>query len=638
MQSATMKMPSKLPGKLDSYDALKLRNQAIERELSLDASVWEDYTPEDILNKYRNPSSDEEAERYVNVDWADALVKDYCMSYKANVSASGGTGKVKYFTSIDYVSEGDILKHYDNNMGYEAGYGYDRVNVRSNLDFDLTGTTVFSANLAGSYAVKQDAQDQTDWEYRIWDAIYYSAPDCYLPIYEDGSWGYYKPDELEAYNSAATLANNGIRKIRTTTITTDFTLKQDLGMVLDGLSAKGTLSFDNRFKTEGGISGNSYQSKYVDPDTGEVYYKNTYGTNQFDFVSSQWSALADEAYLNTYSSSEDYRKLYYQLQVDYTKKLGNHNITAMGLFSRDRYATGSQFEHYREDWVFRGTYNYNSKYFAEFNGAYNGSEQFGPGYRFDFFPSGAVGWMISEESFMKGINFLDMLKLRASYGEVGNDQAVSWVRFLYQTQWAYGGNANLGSSSSTSSIYDWWKENVIGNPDLRWEKVAKTNYGVDFAFMDGLIAGSADVFYDHRTDVLLSGSSRAVPSYFGGTPAYGNIGEVEVKGYEFEVRLNKVLNNGMRIWGNFNMSHAKDKVLEADDEELLDDYLKTSGKQIGQTYSIIDNGYYTSWDEVYSSTETASYDEDKLPGNLYFVDYNGDGVIDSFDSVPYAYP
>lgn len=113
-------------------------------------------------------------------------------------------------------------------------------------------------------------------------------------------------------------------------------------------------------------------------------------------------------------SNENSRKLYYQAQIDYARKFGDHDVTVMGLFSRDKYATGSEFEHYREDWVFRGTYNYASRYFVEFNGAYNGSEKFGPQHRFAFFPSAGIGWMISEEKFMKSFKFLDMLKVRAT--------------------------------------------------------------------------------------------------------------------------------------------------------------------------------------------------------------------------------
>jgi TonB-linked SusC/RagA family outer membrane protein len=636
--NATMKIPSLLAGKYDSYDALRIRNEAIVRELGLYPSSWDEYMPYGELDKYRNPSTPEEADRYANVDWADVLVKDFAMAYNANVSASGGSLFVKYFTSIDYQYEGDIMNKLENWKTYDPGYGYNRLNVRSNLDFDLTKTTVLTANLSGSYGVKQDTYNQDAWEYRIWQSIYDAPPDAYWPQYEeDHSWGWYQPDDVSALNSALTMANNGIRKITTTRINTDFTLKQDLGMILKGLSAKGTLSFDNTFKTVGGIKDDgSVLQKYINPITGEITYDKYLGNNKFNWIPSRWTAEADETYTNVWGGSDDFRKLYYQLQLDYAKKFGNHDVGVMGLFSRDKYATGSEFEHFREDWVFRTTYNYASKYFFEFNGAYNGSEKFGPDNRFAFFPSGALGWMISEEGFMQGLDFLDMLKLRGSYGEVGDDNVSE--RWLYMTQWSYGSNAPLGAASWDTSPYTWWKESKIGNEDIHWEKVTKINVGVDFAFLHGLFAGSVDVFNDHRTDILLAGADRSIPAYFGGTPAMANLGEVRVKGYELQLRVNKVLSKNTRLWGNFSMSHAKDEILDADDPELLDSYKKKEGKQIGQTYSHISDGYYNTWDEVYGSTVLETYDQEKLPGNLYIMDYNGDGVIDSYDSVPYAYP
>jgi TonB-linked SusC/RagA family outer membrane protein len=635
--SSTMKLPSRLAGKYDSYDALRIRNEAIERELAMYPASWDEYMPYGELNKYRFPANEMEAERYPNVDWAETLVKDFAMSYTANVNASGGTSFVKYFTSIDYLYEADIMKKIENNKSYDPGYGYNRINVRSNLDIDITKTTVLTANLTGSYGVKQDVWGQDSWEYRIWQAIYSSAPDIYLPSYADGSWGFYPPDEVSTVNSALTMANNGIRKVSTLMINTDFTLKQDLAMILDGLKAKATLSFDNTFKTRGGIYDNgNVQQKYVNPFTGEVTYSQYLGRNQFDWIPTRWSPRAEETFTNQWGGNENFRKLYYQLQLDYAKKFGDHDLTATGVFSRDKKATGSEFEHFREDWVFRATYNYKSKYMLDVNGAYNGSEKFGPEYRFAFFPSGALGWMISEESFMKNIKFIDMFKIRGSYGEVGDDNINQ--RWLYMTQWGYGGNSILGAATGDVSPYVWWKESKIGNPDIHWEKVTKINIGTDFSFFDGLVAGSFDIFNDHRTDILISGDKRSVPSYFGGVPATGNFGEVRVKGYEIDLRINKVLANKMRFWGELSMSHAKDIILEADDPALLEDYKKSAGKQIGQTRAQISSGYYNTWDEVYSSTRLNTYDVEKIPGNLYIIDFNGDGVIDSYDQVPYGYP
>ena len=359
--NATVKIPSKLASKYDSYDALALRNEAIIREIGLYPESWDSYTPQDILNKYRNPKDVTEAERYPNVDWADEMVKKATMSYNANVSASGGNKFVKYFASVDYLHEGDILKKIENNKSYDPGYGFNRINVRSNLDFNLTKSTVLTANLSGSYGVKQDAWGQDDWEYRIWQSIYSNPPDCYLPRYSDGTWGYYPPDQVATVNSAATLGNNGVRKINTGRINTDFTLKQDLGMLLKGLNARVTLSFDNVFKTQGGVyDDGNLQFKYIDPNTGQVTLSQHYGTNQFDYVVNPWSIRKDETFVNKWGGNENSRKLYYQAQIDYARKFGDHDVTVMGLFSRDKYATGSEFEHYREDWVFRGTYNYAS--------------------------------------------------------------------------------------------------------------------------------------------------------------------------------------------------------------------------------------------------------------------------------------
>ena len=635
--NATMKVPSILEGKMDSYDALGVRNNAIENELGLFPTAWAQYQSQATRNLYRNQTTDLQRETYPNVDWANTLVKKSAMSYNTSVNISGGTSSVKYFTAVDFLSEGDILNKIANGKTYSPGYGFQRLNVRNNLDINLTKTTVLSTNLAGSYGVRQDAYGQDSWEYRIWQSIYSSAPDVYLPSYPDGSYGYYKPDAVDAVNSTNTLGNNGVRKTTTTRISTDFTLKQDLSMILAGLKAMGTLSYDNEFQTQGGIYDNgTVQETYVDPLTGQISHSQYLGSNQYDWIPTRWSTNGD----GTLNSST-FRKTYYKLQLDYARKFGKHDITAMGLFSRDQQAVGSEFIHLREDWVSRVTYNYAAKYFAEFNGAYNGSEKFGPSNRFAFFPSGAVGWMISEEQFMKKLEFLDMLKFKASYGLVGDDSQSG--RWLYMTQWAYGGTgtlagvSNLGSNAGDTSPYTWWRESVIGNEDIHWEKVAKQNYGVDFSFLHGLLSGSANYFNDYRTDILLDGGSRAVPSYFGGTPAKTNLGRVRTTGYELELHVNKAISKNLRLFGDFSMTHSKDKILDADDPQLKDAYQKQLGKQIGQTYSGISSGYYNNWDQVYGSTKLNTADGNKLPGYYNLVDYNGDGVIDTKDNVPYGY-
>jgi TonB-linked SusC/RagA family outer membrane protein len=632
--NATAKIPSRLPQKYDSYDALTIRNWAIERELGVKPDSWGDYTPQAIINKYRYPANADEAQRYPNVDWQEESVKPYAMSYNANLSVSGGSSFVKYFTAVDVLHEGDIMKIHDNYKGYSPGFFYDRLNVRSNMDFRLTGSTTLQANLAGLYGNKQDSY--SGFEYSWYQSIYGLAPDLFYPQYSDGSWGYYPLDPVSTNNSAQILSNNGVRNVKTTQINTDFTLTQDLGMLVKNLNIKATYSLDNTFGSIGGVydDGSSIQ-KYIGQD-GSVIYRNTTGANQFDYVVPLWSTRADAMQNNSTR-----RQKVYQVQVNHSARIGKHNITEMGLFMRNENASGSSWANYREDWVGRITYNYASRYFAEFNGAYNGSDQFGPQYRFDFFPSGAVGWTLTNEKFMKNIQWISLLKIRGSYGLVGNDRVNG--RWLYLTQWAYGGpNGNAGQTHfgdyNASSPYRWYREAAVGNPDVHWETVQKTNIGLDYSFLHGLIEGNFDVFRDYRYDILLAGNRRAVPAYFGATPPVANLGKTKVRGYELELKTNRRLNADMRIWANFAVTHSKDEILEADDPQLLDAYLKQQGFQIGQYRSQLRSGYYNNWDQVYGSTAVNSYDKEKLPGNFNLIDFNGDGVINDYDNVPYAYP
>lgn len=627
--NATMKIPSRLPEKYDSYDALKIRNWAIERELALNPASWADITPYAIMEKYRNPANEQEAQQYPNVDWMEESVKKAAMSYNSNISVSGGSSFVKYFTSLDLLHEGDIMKIQNNYKGYEPGFFYDRLNLRANLDFKLTGTTTLSANLAGLHGNKQDTW--SGFEYSWFQAIYGLAPDLFYPRYDDGSWGYYPLDPVSTNNSAQILSNNGVRKTKTTQINTDFTLTQDLSMFVKNLNVRGTFSMDNTFVSQGGVyDDGSGIVKYIFPD-GRVQYRNTTGANQFDYVVPLWSTRPDAM-----QNGATRRKTFYQLQLNHSMRIGKHNLTEMALFSRDENATGSEFPNYREDWVFRTTYNYSNKYFVEFNGAYNGSEKFSRDYRFEFFPSAAVGWTVTNEKFMDRISWLTMLKIRGSYGLVGNDNING--RWLYQTQWAYGGQTHMGDAGGNNSPYIWYREASIGNPDLRWETVEKANIGIDYTILNGLVEGSFDVFRDYRYDILLAGNRRAVPVYFGGTPPVANLGKVKVRGLEVEVKFNKRFNKDWRLWSNIALTHAKDKIYDADDPQLLDDYLKQAGYQIGQYRSQIRAGYYNTWDEVYGSSMVNAYDNEKMPGNFNLIDFNGDGVINDYDNVPYGYP
>ena len=658
--NATLKAVSKLPRKYDSYDGYMLRNQAIEHELALGGSAsWAFYRPQTFINNFRNqdytvkPQYDasgsylgdySQAERYPNVDWQDEMFKTTAMSYNANLNLSGGTNFVKYFVAFDFQNEGDMTRMWDNHQGYEGGYAYNRLNVRSNLDFQVTKTTQFKVNLAGSNAQKKTphyywGNDGEFFQQQKWSGAYKMAPNLFPVQFSDGSWGYY-PLVSNIENSPQSVATSGYSLETITRVYTDFALEQNLDFVTKGLVARGTVSWDNQFNEGGtgkerGISDQHAPKRaYMIPEDGQLMYENLIDAKTgFDFYESRdWSTESGQV---SYTS----RATEVSLQLYWGRQFGSHNVSAMGNWKRRTNAGNTELENRREDWVFRTTYDFKSRYFAEFNGAYNGSQRFSPENRFAFFCSGAAGWMLSEEKFMKWFRdkgIIDMFKIRGSIGEIGDDSAGK--RFAYLTEWKVVGPFKVTPDNSNSP-FTGYQESGIAMPDLRWATVSKKNIGADFAFLGGMFAGSFDWFRDDRYDIFISGANRSVPSFYGAltTPDI-NKGEIKNSGFELELRFNKVLRNKMRFWANANYTYAHNTIKLKDDPELIPSYRKAQGYSNGQYVSFIDNGFINTYDQLYSSPAREKDDSQVLIGDHYIVDFNGDGKVDETnDQAPYGY-
>ena len=654
--NATLKAVSKLPRKYDSYDGYMLRNQAIEHELAIggDAS-WTFYRPQSFINNFRNqdytvkPQYDangnylgdySQAERYPNIDWQDEMFRTTALSYNANINFSGGTKFVKYFVAFDYQDEGDMTKIWDNRQGYEGGYSYSRLNVRSNLDFQITKTTQFKVNLAGSNAQQKTPRyywgnNGEFFQQQKWSGAYKMPPNLFPVQFSDGSWGYY-PLVSNIENSPQSVATSGYEQSTITRVFTDFMLEQKLDFITKGLILRGTISWDNQFN-EGsrGISDlHTVKRAYMLPEDGQLMYENLIdATTGFDFYESRDWSEQDGSVSGTSRATE------MSLQLFWARQFGKHNVSLMGNWKRRINASGSDLEWRREDWVFRTTYDYNGKYFAEFNGAYNGSQKFSPSNRFAFFCSGAAGWMISEEPFMRKLKekrIVDLFKIRASIGEIGDDSA--GARWAYLTEWSVIGPFKMGISGDNSP-YTGYKESIIASPDLRWATVSKKDIGFDYAFLGGMFAGSFDWFRDDRYDIFISGSDRTVPSYYGAakTPDI-NKGKIKNVGFEFDLRFNKVLKNGMRFWANANYTYAHNEIKLKDDPELIPSYRKAQGYSQGQYVSFIDKGFIGTYDELYSAPAREKDDSQVLIGDHYIVDFNGDGVVDETnDQAPFGY-
>ena len=631
--NSTIKMVSELPNKLNSYDALLEANSSILRGLAQAPNTWGNYTPLDIVDRYRNPSSLEESYIYPNVDWEDELLKDYAQDYRINLSVRGGNKTAKYFGSLAYQTVEDIFDggKYDNGRGYLGEYRYDRFNFRSNIDFNITNTTELSVNLAGFLGVRESPGSLGN----VTNGLYLIAPSLYTPVYPDGLYG--QPfSYFNVYNNPfVTLSGLGYATFRTFQANSDLILKQKLDFITEGLSFQGRFSLDNTQRSRQDLDDGGVIYRVYDGDE-EIIFPLEDPTTQFGYVQSPWNLGTSEV-----ENGQRERRLVYDASFNYNRSFAEkHNVTGLFLVRRQQYAKGSAFPRYREDWVGRVTYNYDSRYFIDINGAYNGSEKFGPGLRFDLFPSVALGWTVSNEAFMENVDWLKLLKFRGSYGIVGDDNFTG--RWRYISQWESGGSGGylVPSDYQGNSPYTFYREDVVGNPDLQWESSTKYNIGAEFNLFNGLLTGEVDYFAEDRDNIVIIGDDiQTLPDFYGATPPDINQGIVEIRGYEIVLGSRYTFDNDLTLFGDFNFTQAIDKVIVRDDPALQAAYLNDAGFPIGQGSTAIPAGILTSWDDIYSSTPLNENQSTVRPGYYGLVDFDGDGIYNSnFDNAPFGYP
>jgi len=653
---ATSLFISKLPDKLDSYDALRLRNESIERDVSLNGNLWSSYTPMEIIRRYRERDYPEYEWVYPNVDWKKALFADMGWSQRASLSIRGGTNFVKYFGSLAYLNENDMFRQYDNPFKtYEPSYAFNRFNFRSNFDFSLTKTTDFKVNLSGYFSQKNTSRSyyQIDGgtNRMVYAAAYYMPPDFFIPQFPDGTFGV-STQSLEQYaNPVAQAYNLGVAQRRTTQLNADFLLTQKLDFITRGLELKAQINYDNTIATTCQIedvtnhtrpeaSSNTPSTlvnqglyKGHDQDPSEyMWLANINPSADYDWIVRPWNRTSEVV------DGRIVRNLQYDIQLNYSRKFNAHNVGAMGVFRRSERATGSVFPTYKEDWIFRATYDYETKYIIDANGAYNGTEKWSSDYRFAFFPSIGAAWYVSNEKFYN-IEWLNRLKLRYSIGWVGDDSG--GARWLYQAQYAYGGQARLqmsGENNASLSPYRFYRESVVPNPDAHWEKARKDNYAIEMGLFRDALSINIDYFNEERFDMMIAGGSRAVPPYFGATPPAANLGKVNARGYEFQVNYSGKVGKEFDYWVQASMTHTRNKVIFRDDPQLLFAYQKAEGYVLNQTRAQIRRNIYQNWDEVYASVPQTTNDQNKIPGFYNIIDFNGDGVITGDDNPAYGYP
>ncbi len=627
-----MKTVSKITDFLDSYETRWIRNQAIENQLPIDPKTWGYITPVDELKHFRDQDL---PYQYPNVNWRNELLKKFVWSQKANIEIRGGTKFMKYFTSLSYLYDGDILNGQDLGQGYVPKNDYSRVNFRSNFDFSPTPISTYSIDIDGATG-KENSMGAAP--HLIWLPIYKGkGPDDNPVRYEDGTFANNPSGGENMVNPVELLNYSGMTTDTRTDINATFTYKLNMDFLTEGLKFNAKVNFQNFYLSSGPtIDASHVATKYIDYRNGiETWdYPKAYKDSKhgFDFYV-QKPNIGTETALNNV-----YQNLMYQASLNYARKFkGEHNVTALLLFKRIENYRGANFPSYREEWASRLTYDFKNKYLFETNGAYNGSEKFGSGNKFGFFPSMAVGWIISNEPFMKELaGYADFLKMRYSWGKIGSDNNIP--RWLYVTQWKTRTNdAKLGYPNATVPPFQSFEVTNIGNPDAKWETAVKNDIALEGAFLNNKLSFNFDYFWGKRDDIFMSASQRNIPPWFGADPVAANIGKTKERGWELELKYRDKTSFNLNYYATAAVSYAKDEVVYAEDPFLLPDYQKKEGHQIGQTFSYLNDKVITSWDDMYTGVMWLENPQ-AVPGMYRFIDYNGDGYIDGDDYAPYGYP
>lgn len=596
-----MSTPNRLPKLVDGYTYAQALNEAMTND-GLDP-----YYSQQELDAFRD---NRYPDFYPNVDWVNETMRDNGSGDNISVSARGGGKYVRYYTMLNFLDSRGMFKHTSDNDGYSAQLKYSRLNIRTNLDIDLTPTTLVQLNLMANFSEHNRPSTSTD---NIMSAIY-SVPSAAIPVYSKG--GGYGATTTYTNNPVALIAGVGYARSQTRAMYADMHLRQNLSTLVPGLSAGFRVGLDNTASYwESNTKKPLLTSSSIDLTTGQETFGNVQSETSLSFSKSVGS-------VQTFFKLEAY--------TDYEHQWDKHSLRASLLYSMDKkntkdQNTGRAFM----DIVGAAHYAYAGKYLADFSLSGSASSILKPGNRWGVFPSIGAGWIVSEEAFAKR-DWLNFLKLRASYGISGRaDYSVNLYKNLWGTGYSYFfRNGNNAPASSSGMKYT-----QIGIDDLTYEKDHKLNVGIDLKAFNKLSL-TLDAFYNHRTDILTAASG-TISGIFGMPVPSMNNGVVDNRGFEASLAWDdKIGNFSYHVGGNF--SFARNKIVNQNEEYRPYDYLQRTGRSMGINWGYEVVGIYKSQEEI-DNRPVKQYLGDVRPGDLMFKDQNGDGRIDSYDQVPLGY-
>jgi TonB-linked SusC/RagA family outer membrane protein len=549
---------------------------------------------------------------YPSVDWFDEAFRDFGSTSNFNAIFRGGGKAARFFVMLNYQEERGLFDNTDLDERYDSQLKYERINFRSNLDIDLTGTTSFKLNIAGEIVDNQRPDASVP---RIMNALY-NVPSGVFPVRSiNNYWG---GTDYYGNNPVALIAATGQHINHSTNLSTTASLQQDLSNFLKGLSTEVSVAYDQsptfyERKSKGFV----YESMTVsrDPVTGEIIDTSLvlYGS-EADFVASHGLAWQR-------------REAAGWGKINYQRRIGQGYLNSSILYNIDMRVYTGQYNTYRtQNLSAFVSYSNQQKYFIDFSLTYGGNSLLPEKSRFGLFPAISGAWIVSEESFLKDNDLISSLKIRASWGISGNGAVPA---NLYEQKFISSGTYyftdNLGS-------YGGYREGRLATPFMTYEKAKKFNTGFDFELMRKLNI-TADLFYEKRSNLLTS-TDAIVSNVLGVSTAYNFTGKVENKGIDASLIWNDELGD-FRYFIGANFLFARNKILEMNEQFRPYDYLRRTGMPVNQQFGLETIGFFADEEDIANSP--AQVFCPVKPGDIKYRDQNDDGVINEYDVIPVGY-
>lgn len=601
----SIQVPTKLPQFIGAAEYMNLLNT-----LQSDPSKRM-FTKDQILKTYYGYDKD----LYPDVDWIDAITKDYASSTRANLTVSGGTEILRYSLTASLYHENGIMAS-DKTLSYDTQSKLNRYNIRANVDLDLTKTTLLRFNVGGYLQNLRKSRSGTD---EVFSAAFETPPFVHPAVYSDGTIPVASSNRP---NPWAISTQNGYYHSGRSKLESLFAVEQNLKMITPGLKAKVTFAFD------------TYNENFVTRGKELDYY--SVAKNRNDEGELVHSILRYGSEFLDHSSNANYgnQSVYLEAAITYNRTFANkHAVDALFLYNQRSYDWGDIQPNRTQGIAGRLSYTYDRRYVSEFNFGYNGSENFAKGKRFGFFPSIALGWLISEEHFMEPArDIMSKLKLRASIGSVGNDN-IGGRRFAYIT--TINSKASGYNWGYTGDTYrDGVQEGEVGVENLTWEKALKMNLGLEIGLWNELDL-QLDFFKERRTSIFMQRATIPTQIGFINNP-YANYGKVDNKGVDIALNYNKRFNKDWNISFRGTFTYAKNTIIERDEpESIKDTYRSITGRSINTLWGLQAEGLFTEDDfengKLKEGIPVPQLGSEVRPGDIKYSDMNNDGYITAAD-------